>query len=169
MLKIRRPLGRLIFNMGIAIPGKTVFLIETAPCWLQTNQVMIFRDVFATPHCSLAVSDAGVSITIHIPGSINSFVLCTVLLIQVETKWPPSHCRQHLYLYYWIRMYLIKISLKSNSQQARICSYNGLVCLIWTNDCPIHWHTRKRTHIYASRDSRKLTLLEYLISRFTYV
>ena len=32
MLKIRRPLGRLIFNMGIAIPGKTIFLIETAPC-----------------------------------------------------------------------------------------------------------------------------------------
>ena len=31
MLKVRRPLGRLIFNMGIAIPGKTVFLIETAP------------------------------------------------------------------------------------------------------------------------------------------
>ena len=31
MLKIRRPLGRLIFNMGVAIPGKTVFLIETAP------------------------------------------------------------------------------------------------------------------------------------------
>ena len=35
MLKIRRPLGRLIFNMGIAIPGKTVFLIETAPRVLQ--------------------------------------------------------------------------------------------------------------------------------------
>ena len=31
MLKIRRPLGRLIFNMGISTPGKTVFLIETAP------------------------------------------------------------------------------------------------------------------------------------------
>ena len=31
MLKIRRPLGRLIFSMGIAIPGKTDFLIETAP------------------------------------------------------------------------------------------------------------------------------------------
>ena len=31
MLKIRRPNGRLIFNMGIAIPGKTVFLIETPP------------------------------------------------------------------------------------------------------------------------------------------
>ena len=36
MLKIRRPLGRLIFNMGIAIPGKTVFLIETAPCSLKS-------------------------------------------------------------------------------------------------------------------------------------
>ena len=31
MLKIRRPLGRLIFNMGITIPCKTVFFIETAP------------------------------------------------------------------------------------------------------------------------------------------
>ena len=30
MLKIRRPLGRLIFNMGIAIPDKTLFLIEMA-------------------------------------------------------------------------------------------------------------------------------------------
>ena len=37
MLKIRRPLGRLIFNMGIAIPGKTVFLIETAPSTLAMN------------------------------------------------------------------------------------------------------------------------------------
>ena len=37
MLKIRRPLGRLIFNMGIAIPGKTVFLIETAPCCSLTH------------------------------------------------------------------------------------------------------------------------------------
>ena len=41
MLKIRRPLGRLIFNMGIAIPGKTVFLIETAP-W---RQAIIWNNV----------------------------------------------------------------------------------------------------------------------------
>ena len=39
MLKIRRPLGRLIFNMRIAIPGKTVFLIETAP-WSSTPKRM---------------------------------------------------------------------------------------------------------------------------------
>ena len=45
MLKIRRPLGRLIFNMGIAIPGKTVFLIETAP-WksLQIEFVWYMND-----------------------------------------------------------------------------------------------------------------------------
>ena len=39
MLKIRRPLGRLIFNMGIAIPGKTVFLIETDP-WSDIENVL---------------------------------------------------------------------------------------------------------------------------------
>ena len=39
MLKIRRPSGRLIFNMGIAIPGETVFLIETAPwMWWEGGQ-----------------------------------------------------------------------------------------------------------------------------------
>ena len=45
MLKIRRPLGRLIFNMGIAIPGKTVFLIETAPWWFShsdENAMLIY-------------------------------------------------------------------------------------------------------------------------------
>ena len=39
MLKIRRPTGRLIFNMGIPIPGKTVFLIETGPWWHQAVTV----------------------------------------------------------------------------------------------------------------------------------
>ena len=44
MLKIRRPLGRLIFNMGIAIPGKTVFLIETAPrpCFLSDRICLVY-------------------------------------------------------------------------------------------------------------------------------
>ena len=44
MLKIRRPLGRLIFNMGIAIPGKTVFLIETAPWVLFQYKDHLSRD-----------------------------------------------------------------------------------------------------------------------------
>ena len=42
MLKIRRPLGRLIFNTGIAIPGKTAFLIETAPDLYRTYETRIW-------------------------------------------------------------------------------------------------------------------------------
>ena len=62
MLKIRRPLGRLIFNMGIAIPGKTVFLIETAPrCpWLKrvwraeiTAHWMVCWDIIHCHHNNL--------------------------------------------------------------------------------------------------------------------
>ena len=47
MLKIRRPLGRLIFNMGIAIPCKTIFLIETAP-WvlIWTNDSLLLVGPF---------------------------------------------------------------------------------------------------------------------------
>ena len=45
MLKIRRPLGRLIFNMGIAIPGKTVFLIEKAPSPLPKPSQVAQADV----------------------------------------------------------------------------------------------------------------------------
>ena len=53
MLKIRRPLGRLIFNMGIAIPGKTVFLIETAPWYPHrcTKTFCVLNDAI----CSLGV------------------------------------------------------------------------------------------------------------------
>ena len=50
MLKIRRPLGRLIFNMGIAIPGKTVFLIETAPCISPAKNIIIFGAMFTLPY-----------------------------------------------------------------------------------------------------------------------
>ena len=48
MLKIRRPLGRLIFNMGIAIPGKTVFLIETAPCCLEVDVFVSKQKIIGT-------------------------------------------------------------------------------------------------------------------------
>ena len=41
MLKIRRPLGRLIFNMVIAIVSKTVFLIETASFLASANNDVI--------------------------------------------------------------------------------------------------------------------------------
>ena len=60
MLKIRRPLGRLIFNMGIAIPGKTVFLIETAPwlliyniCFVKSQPLCTMLSFFLLFLCSL--------------------------------------------------------------------------------------------------------------------
>ena len=58
MLKIRRPLGRLIFNMGIAIPGKTVFLIETAP----SNLTIIGSDngLSPCPHQAIIWTSAGI-------------------------------------------------------------------------------------------------------------
>ena len=59
MLKIRRPLGRLIFNMGIAIPGKTVFLIETAPRASTNDYIpLLFVDVITYPCPN---SDAGLA------------------------------------------------------------------------------------------------------------
>ena len=60
MLKIRRPLGRLIFNMGIAIPGKTVFLIETAPWYLaQTHGNPITQSILGL---SDGLAEAGVKL-----------------------------------------------------------------------------------------------------------
>ena len=61
MLKIRRPLGRLIFNMGIAIPGKTVFLIETAPCFQSSgSQAVSCSDGCHVPQGTCAVgTDTG--------------------------------------------------------------------------------------------------------------
>ena len=56
MLKIRRPLGRLIFNMGIAIPGKTVFLIETPPrCWPFYISLFLFVMLVVLPELQCIV------------------------------------------------------------------------------------------------------------------
>ena len=62
MLKIRRPLGRLVFNMGIAIPGKTVFLIETAPRLL----------TFAVKPCAFYTDSCKVFFVKHHPTSVQS-------------------------------------------------------------------------------------------------
>ena len=61
MLKIRRPLGRLIFNMGIAIPGKTVFLIETAPIWRQNLGQLCPRWLVAWRHQAITWTSVDLS------------------------------------------------------------------------------------------------------------
>ena len=53
MLKIRRPNGRLIFNMGIPIPGKDGLFIETGPCWLYNYifNIRVFMGTTKIPSC----------------------------------------------------------------------------------------------------------------------
>ena len=61
MLKIRRPTGRLIFNMGIPIPGKTVFYIETGPrshCAYRANQTSLFSNPLMLLMCATNVKFA---------------------------------------------------------------------------------------------------------------
>ena len=68
MLKIRRPLGRLIFDMGIAIPGKTVFLIETAPWTPLLIWCILVKDMDELLHPSLRWRHNGhVSVSNHQP------------------------------------------------------------------------------------------------------
>ena len=80
MLKIRRPLGRLIFNMGIAIPGKTVFLIETAPCSLVL--CVLYRALLFGPD-SLPMGTRywhQVRTQIHIWGPVHHILGCVLSL-----------------------------------------------------------------------------------------
>ena len=72
MLKIRRPLGRLIFNMGIAIPGKTVFLIETAPRSYCTE------DFPLTVHCDLVMCYQIIKRMKLSHPNIGSVLMCTI-------------------------------------------------------------------------------------------
>ena len=81
MLKIRRPLGRLIFNMGIAIPGKTVFLIETAP-WAP---------------CSEGDGSIHTPVFISLRSEVSGVVEVVVMCVYTEFTWSvcPSACRWH--------------------------------------------------------------------------
>ena len=82
MLKIRRPLGRLIFNMGIAIPGKTVFLIETAP-WSRCNDCN-FTDFFFLGVNIPACSDNGLA-----PKRRKTIIWTNDQLVYWQTYAPP--------------------------------------------------------------------------------
>ena len=94
MLKIRRPLGRLIFNMGIAIPGKTVFLIETAPRWFNHIKCMLHIWGSLYPNCNTRTSavtemtDLVLSIYQHLRNHLSAplfngdFIWCWVICIK---------------------------------------------------------------------------------------
>ena len=98
MLKIRRPLGRLIFNMGIAIPGKTVFLIETAPWSFNILSRLTTKNrcehlINPTPGSEWAsLIDQSLSVDSQCTGCLGQALVtlrlpCTI----VETPWRHKH------------------------------------------------------------------------------
>ena len=123
MLKIRRPLGRLIFNMGIAIPGKTVFLIETAPCFLvsTTNNTLellrmitmtssngnIFRD---TGHlCREFTCHRWIPLTKASDAQLWCFLQCLNkqrVLMHGHQGWNVRHGLCHIYMIY-VKMWVV--------------------------------------------------------------
>ena len=93
MLKIRRSLGRLIFNMGIAIPGKTVFLIETAPrlCFLKLFTILDFILVYDPVNLAAMVSRLTAcqmitSLNLSAPGRSGSNFKSTILKLIMQNN-----------------------------------------------------------------------------------
>ena len=113
MLKIRRPLGRLIFNMGIAIPGKTVFLIETAP-WLFSNvvQCCALRNLHHCPTHSQYLLVCGSIIYDSVPRKVK-----ILNKIWIPTTWYCHWRRSHLTFYLACCNMVIK-----NSSKLSICT-----------------------------------------------
>ena len=119
MLKIRRPLGRLIFNMGIATPGKTVFLIETAPC-----------------------------LPVHFMIILYEFILCCISLLRRVHHLlltPSAEVMLHLNDRGWMFHVIFSSSLRRCNLDGcftivcqKVCDINilrGQGCCIWVSDC----------------------------------
>ena len=78
ILKIRWPVGRLIFNMGNAIPSKMVFLIETAPSFV------------GIPYITLSHPTNDISIEFD-----NSVKLCNALVHNIFSWSQRKFCTCH--------------------------------------------------------------------------
>ena len=128
MLKIRWPLGRPIFNMGIAIPGKTVFLIETAPWWCDKTSQNLANIVSVND----LLTDSITWMNQHLI-EIQTFLFTKMHLKISSAKWV-LFCLGLNVLTHWGRVMYICVG-----NLAIIGSDNGLVpgrhqAIIWTND-----------------------------------
>ena len=120
MLKIRRPLGRLIFNMGIAIPGKTVFLIETAPCFSyqlphQVNVNSIDFDSCWTPRYSREPTKTSQ----HMHGMINESYRALLSVIKLRGSIGTLRLMS-VHFYFTMLTFWEKSSLNSDSTPSKI-------------------------------------------------
>ena len=67
MLKIRRSCDRLIFNMGIPIPGKDGLYIETGP-GLYNGIPILVRHLYTEMGPMLYIISCFQQVTLHVPG-----------------------------------------------------------------------------------------------------
>ena len=139
MLKIRRPLGRLIFNMGIAIPGKTVFLIETAP-WLTLEK----EKHHVKPNAIDQSGDEMVRMKLGIQG-VSIFLFSKYKSLPIAT--PPSMKYKIQYTTTQINLYPFEIRYHTGSVQIGVAhpkadmAWKGIsrhkssFCEVWTITC----------------------------------
>ena len=94
MLKIRRPVGRLIFNMGITIPSKTVFLIETAPSIPKSS----LRGLANRSYHQYVMSS---SAPFHGQPFANKWNLVPGAVLKISVNWIVTECKwaTHTYIY----------------------------------------------------------------------
>ena len=140
MLKIRRPLGRLIFNMGIAIPGKTVFLIETAPWTKFWTRFQIFRC------CNIP------SIVLFSTATYRESIVCR---------------RQCQMLFSWTKIVIIRLRFQRRFSLVSNCTKSALVRVMprgrrkGTNDDPLRNQQLKIFQLLCthSKPTSRLTTL----------
>ena len=144
MLKIRRPNGRLIFNMGIPIPGKDGLYIETGP----GSQVLIFRANFA--HTLVEVDDDGLFPSVIMSWSVTILAMWHMLMhvFKVEylcNSWQKKqHLTQQMKSHWWntwgnYRFYFtcwwhaLSDPLSSRKEKHRISTHCLAVWIYWNN------------------------------------
>ena len=121
MLKIRRPLGRLIFNMGIAIPGKTVFLIETAPR-LMYHLILgmaVFSRKYIKTKCKL----------IHLWNTIAVYVYNTINELRIVCTHDSKMWEFHLSSHWWVVWQQMGTIVKWKCHQLEVNFM--LICRLW--------------------------------------
>ena len=177
MLKIRRPLGRLIFNMGIAIPGKTVFFIETAPCfWQSSHQIFLLqlrapKDWDGVTHIcvnnlTIIGSDNGLS-----PGRCQAIIRTNarILLIgplgPLGTNYSESLIKIHTFSF--MKMHL-KISAKWRPVCLGLNVIKTLIHLSWIAEINFPSCKHPLAHLWLLRPSEitSHTLLSHLVIYF---
>ena len=161
MLKIRRPLGRLIFNMGIAIPVKTVFLIETAP---RSGRV-IQSWVHVPPERSVVTIRP--YITVKMPLKPGAHWLTLIVLY----AWLPIHSPtsttvwlNHRWVYGWVitQLYMDVISYSYMPCKAKVYIYIYIyICIYhryWKNVSDNRYSERLNNYSYYACVEMHVTL-----------